>query len=123
MSMSKAQSIDEYIAQCPPTQQTSLIQLRQIILNAAPEATEKISFGMPGFALHGKLVWFAANKNHIGFYPVYGLEHLEDELAVYRGKGTKDALHFKYNEPLPVDLITKMVQYKVAKNLEARPKK
>lgn len=121
--MSKAQTIDEYIQACPVEQQYQLQQLRQIILNAAPAATEKISYSMPGFELHGKLVWFAANKNHIGFYPVYDAEHLEPELAAYRDKRTKDSLHFKYDQALPVELITKIVQFKVARNLEALAKK
>jgi uncharacterized protein YdhG (YjbR/CyaY superfamily) len=119
MEPSKAQSIDEYIQFFPAEQQGKLVQLRQIILEAAPGAAEKISYGMPGFELHGKLVWFAANKKHIGFYPIYGLKHLEEELAPFRGKGTKDALHFRYDQPLPVELITKMVQYKVARNMES----
>jgi uncharacterized protein YdhG (YjbR/CyaY superfamily) len=109
-------SIDEYIAAFPEPIQTILSELRAVIQAAAPEAIEKISYQMPTFDLKGNLVHFAAFKNHIGFYPTPGgIEAFKDELAVYQG--AKGSIRFPIDQPLPFDLIRKIVQARVAENL------
>lgn len=111
-------SIDEYIATFPEPVQAVLQELRATIKAAAPDATEKISYQMPAFALKGNLVYFAAWKNHIGFYPgsAARLEPLKDQLAAYAS--TKGSIHFPLDKPLPLDLITRIVELRVAENLE-----
>ncbi len=110
-------SIDEYIAQFPPEVQEILQALRKAIKESAPGAEEKISYGMPAFALNGILVYFAAYKNHIGFYPTaVGIEAFKAELSEYRlSKGT---VQFPLDKPLPFELIDRIVKYRVAGNLK-----
>ncbi len=124
-SMAGYTSIDEYIATFPEEIQATLQELRALIHRLAPEATEAIRYGIPTFILGGNLVHFAAYKRHIGFYPApSGIEAFQAELAPYRaGKGT---LQFPLGKPLPLDLIGRIVEYRVAENLiraEARAKK
>ncbi len=108
-------SIDDYISQFSADVRDKLSELRQMINEAAPEATEKISYGMPTFFLHKNLVHFAAFKNHIGFYPApSGIETFKDELAPY--KTSKGAVQFPLNQPLPFDLISRIVSFRVAEN-------
>jgi uncharacterized protein YdhG (YjbR/CyaY superfamily) len=109
-------SIDEYIATFPEDIQKKLEEMRATIKAAAPDAEEKISYQMPTFYQKGNLVHFAAFKTHIGFYPApSGIEMLGDELARYQsGKGT---LQFPIDQPLPLDLITRVVQFRVEENL------
>ena len=110
-------SIDEYIATFPEAIQERLQTLRATIKAAAPEAQEIISYNMPAFALKGNLVYFSAAKNHIGFYPTpSAINAFEDELSVYNG--AKGSVQFSYDEPLPLDLIGRMVQFRVAENLK-----
>jgi len=110
------ETIDEYIATFPEDIQTILEALRATIRAAAPEAEERISYQMPTFALHGNLVYFAALKNHIGFYPTSsGIAAFQQELSRY--EGSKGAVRFPINQPLPMDLIRKIVAYRVAENL------
>lgn len=111
----KYSTIDEYIFQFPEEVQAILEELREVIKQAAPDATEKISYQMPTFYLHGNLVHFAAYKNHIGFYPApSGIEAFKNELSMY--KGAKGSVQFPINEPLPIDLISEIVKYRVAEN-------
>ncbi len=115
MEESKIKSIDEYILNYSSDIQEILIKLRRIIKEAAPEAEEKISWGMPTFVLHGNLVHFAVCKNHIGFYPgSSGVEAFIVELSEY--KGTKGSIHLPLNKPLPSELISKIVSFRVAEN-------
>ena len=110
-------NIDEYIAQFPPDVQEILQELRATIRAAAPEAEEAISYQMPTFKLKGYLVYFAAYKKHIGFYPVpRGIEAFKEELSAY--KGGKGTVQFPIDKPLPLELISKIVRYRVAENLE-----
>lgn len=110
-------SIDDYIATFPEDIQAVLQEMRAIIKAAAPDAQEKISYQMPTFALKGNLVHFAAWKNHIGFYPAAsGMEAFEDELSGY--ERSKGSVHFPLDQPLPRDLITRMVQHNVTENLK-----
>src|SRR5262245_56745398 len=109
--------IDDYIATFPKDIQAKLQKIRATIKKAAPKAEEAIKYQMPTFTLNGNLVHFAAYKNHIGFYPApSGIEAFKKELALYEsGKGT---LKFPLDQPIPFSLITKVVKYRVKKNLE-----
>jgi uncharacterized protein YdhG (YjbR/CyaY superfamily) len=110
-------NIDEYIEVQPDEIRSILQKVRSVIQDAAPEATEKISYGMPTFFLHGNLVHFAANKHHLGFYPApSGLQAFPMEIAKY--KSSKGAVQFPYNQPIPYDLIAEIVKFRVVENLE-----
>ncbi|HZC76269.1 MAG TPA: DUF1801 domain-containing protein [Ktedonobacterales bacterium] len=110
-------SIDEYIASFPEDRQQLLETLRATIRAAAPDAEERISYQMPTFALEGNLVYFAALKNHIGFYPTpSGIEAFPQETSRY--VSTKAALQFPIGQPLPIELISKIVKFRVAENLK-----
>ncbi|MNW41238.1 hypothetical protein D3C74_183700 [compost metagenome] len=110
-------SIDEYIALFTPDVQEKLQTLRKVIKEAAPGANEKIIYQMPTFALHGNLVHFAAYQNHIGFYPgASGISAFLDELSVY--KNAKGSVQFPIDELPPYALITRIVQFRVAENIE-----
>ena len=111
-----ATTIDEYIAMFAEDVQAVLQEIRATIKAAAPEAVEKISYQMPTFAQNGNLVHFAAFTKHIGFYPVpTGIEAFKAELAVYKqGKGS---VQFPLDQPMPLDLISRIVQFRVQENL------
>jgi len=110
-------SIDEYIATFPEETQKILQNLRAAIKASAPDAQEKISYQMPTFALKGNLVHFAAYKNHIGFYPTpSGIEAFKQELSLY--EGAKGSVQFPIDEPLPLELIGRIVKFRVAENLK-----
>ena len=88
-----------------------------MIKEAAPEATEKISYQMPTFYLHGNLVHFAAYKEHIGFYlSPSGIEAFKEEISSY--KWAKGSVQFPLDKPIPYDLIRRITAYRVAENLE-----
>jgi len=110
-------TIDEYIAGFPADIQVILQKIRKTIKDAAPDAQEAISYQMPTFKFHGNLVHFAAFKNHIGFYPVpSGIEKFKAELSVYKqGKGS---VQFPLDQPIPYDLISRVVKYRVEENLK-----
>jgi uncharacterized protein YdhG (YjbR/CyaY superfamily) len=109
--------MDEYIAAFPKDVQDILEKLRLTIKKAAPDAEEAISYQMPAFKLHGNLVYFAAFKNHIGFFPTSsGIKAFREELASFEtAKGT---VRFPINRPLPLSLIRKIVKYRVKENLQ-----
>jgi uncharacterized protein YdhG (YjbR/CyaY superfamily) len=121
-------SIDEYIATFPADIQARLEAVRATIRAAAPGAEERISYQMPTFMQNGKLVYFAAWKNHISLYPASGstTQAFADELSKYEvAKGT---IKFPTSQPLPLDLIDKIVRFRVNENLnnataKARKKK
>jgi uncharacterized protein YdhG (YjbR/CyaY superfamily) len=110
-------SIDEYIASFPGDTQRILNELRATIRTAAPGAEERISYQIPAYVLKGNLVYFAAFKNHIGFYPTSsGIRAFKRELTKFeRGKGS---VRFPIVEPLPLKLISKIVKFRVAENLK-----
>ena len=115
-------SIDEYISLFPLEIQDILNRLRNVIKESAPEASEKISYQMPTFFLHGNLVHFAAYKKHIGFYPApSGIEAFRHELSEY--KCSKGAVQFPIEKPLPFELISKIVKYRVLENLQKAEEK
>lgn len=110
-------SIDDYIATFTPETREILQTLRGVIRESAPDATEKISYQMPTFALHGNLVHFAAYAKHIGFYPTSsGINAFQQELSAY--KWSKGAVQFPIDKPLPYELISKIVRYRAAENRE-----
>ena len=115
-------NIDEYIAGFPAEIQHILQTLREVIREAAPAAHEAISYKLPTFKLNGNLVHFAAFKGHIGFYPTpSGIDAFAAELAPYRtGKGT---LQFPLDQPLPLDLVRRIVEYRVQENLAKKKTK
>ena len=109
-------TIDEYIAGFPPDVQAILQKIRLTIRKAAPGAEETIKYQMPTFMLKGNLVYFAAFKEHIGFYPIpTGIEKFKKELAVYKqGRGS---VQFPLDQPMPFGLISRIVKFRVKENL------
>ena len=110
-------NIDEYIRGFPSEVREALQKVRVAIHEAAPEAEEGISYNMPAFKFHGDaLMWFAAFKRHIGFYPApVGVAEFTDELARYgAGRGT---LQLPLDEPIPVDLIRRVVKHRMQESL------
>jgi uncharacterized protein YdhG (YjbR/CyaY superfamily) len=105
---------DEYIALQNDIAKTALQNMRAIIKKEIPHAAEVISYGMPAFKQHNKvLVYFAACKNHLGFYPTgSGIAAFEHELGNY--KYSKGCIQFKYGNPLPTKLIQKIVQFRLS---------
>src|SRR5512147_1043370 len=116
------ETIDEYISTFPEDVQSILNQLRQAVKETAPEAEETINYQMPTFTLNGNLVHFAAFRNHIGFYPTpSGIEAFKRELAPY--KMAKGSVQFPIDQPLPLPLIRRIVEYRVQENLTRKQKK
>ncbi|MBK8847446.1 MAG: DUF1801 domain-containing protein [Bacteroidetes bacterium] len=117
MEKLKINTVDEYIAQMPESQKFMLESIRSIIKSAAPMATEVISYQMPAYKLHTVLVYFASNKNHVGFYPTNKpIEIFKEQLKNY--KTSKGAIQFPLNQKLPVTLIKKIVAYRIKMDLE-----
>ena len=114
--MNKPTDIDAYISGYPEAIRKLLQEIRDTIKKAAPQAEEVISYGMPAFRQNGMLVWYAAFKNHIGFYPIpSGIEAFKDELSAFNG--TKGSIHFPLDKPLPVDLISRIVSFRLTENM------
>ncbi|MGA2513158.1 MAG: DUF1801 domain-containing protein [Candidatus Limnocylindrales bacterium] len=112
---SAANPIDDYIAGFPPETQNVLKELRALIKASAPGATEKISYRIPTFVLNGPLVYFAGYDRHIGFYPTgNGVEAFKEELKPY--KSGKGSVQFPLDQPLPTDLIRRIVEFRVGQN-------
>ena len=107
--------IEDYIAQAPKERQEKLQQLYTTIKELVPTATEKMSYGMPTFYLNGNLVHFANAKNHIGFYPApSAIEAFKDELSEF--KTSKGAIQFSVEQELPIELIKKIVLFRLKEN-------
>ncbi len=112
-----AKTIDEYIAAFPPDVQEILQKIRTTIREAAPDAQETINYAIPTFTLKGNLVHVAAFKKHIGFYPTPGgIAAFKDELAAY--EQAKGSVQFPLDKPIPFDLISKIVTFRVKESLE-----
>lgn len=110
-------TIDEYIAGFPPKVRAILRKLRTLARKAAPEAEEAISYRMPAFKLNGVLIYFAAFQKHIGvFPPIQGDAKLEKELSPYAGE--KGNFRFPYDQPIPYDLIERIVKLRRKQNLD-----
>src|SRR6516165_6625985 len=113
----RAKDIDGYISQFPADVQAILQKVRSTISRAAPEAKETISYLMPAFKLHGILVYFAAWEKHIGLYPpISGDRALEK--AIKRYAGPKGNLQFPLDEPIPYDLIERIVKLRAKQDSE-----
>jgi uncharacterized protein YdhG (YjbR/CyaY superfamily) len=107
--------IEEYINNCEASHQIKLKQIYAIIKEIVPEAEETLSYSIPTFRLEGNLVHFADNKKHLGFYPSpSGIEKFKSELKDY--KYSKGAIQFSYDKELPIELIKKIVEYRVKEN-------
>ena len=115
-------TIEEYIETFEPNTKKTLIEIRNFIKSKAPEATEKISYGMPTFYLHGNLIHYAAFKDHYGLFPSpMGTGTFEKELSPYRtGKGT---LSFPIDKPIPWEIIERVLQFRIKENLNKMEKK
>jgi uncharacterized protein YdhG (YjbR/CyaY superfamily) len=111
----KPRNIDEYIASFSPDIQVILERIRSIVRQAAPDAQETIAYNIPAFTLNGVLVYFAAFKRHIGFYPpVRGDARLGKAISAYAGP--KGNLQFPLHQPIPYDLIERIVKFRVKRN-------
>jgi uncharacterized protein YdhG (YjbR/CyaY superfamily) len=108
-------TIDEYISGYSQPVQDRLQKIRLLVHNASPEAEEKISYGMPAFTLHGMLLYFAAHTKHIGFYPfTTAIESFRKELSDY--KTAKGSIQFPNDKPLPIKLISQIIDFRVVEN-------
>jgi len=113
----KPKNIDEYISRFPEEVQIILEKIRKTIKDSAPEAEETISYQMPVFKLNGILVYFAAFKNHIGFYPTASpIIAFKEDLSPY--KHSKGSIQFPIGKPIPFDLVKKIVEFRVKENKE-----
>ena len=118
----KFKTVDEYFSTFPASTINILAQVRNTIKKAAPEAKEVISYNMPAFKMNGVLVYYAAYKQHIGFYPTATpIEVFKNELASY--KFSKGAIQFPIDQPMPFDLINKIVKFRVQADIEKANKK
>jgi uncharacterized protein YdhG (YjbR/CyaY superfamily) len=115
MSKQTARDFDDYARRFPTDVQRLLVQMRQAIQAAAPEATASISYDMPAFRLDGMLVSFAAHTGHIGFYPgAAAIATFREELSQY--KSAKGSVQFPFGEPLPLKLIARIVKFRVGEH-------
>lgn len=114
--MTAPKTIDEYINTQPEAVAGRLKVIRNLFHQLLPHTAESIRYDMPAFTVGDYHLYVAAYKHHIGMYPVYGTPELEEQMLQFRGKGTKDALHFKHNEALPLKLIEQII---IAKNSSA----
>ena len=119
MPRTKFNDIDGYIASFPEETRKILEKVRVTIRKAAPDAEERINYGIPTFTLNGNLVHFAAFRNHIGFYPTpSGIKAFSKELSVY--ESAKGSVKFPIDMPIPYDLISKIVKFRVKENKVAK---
>ena len=120
--MNKPKTIDEYIGAFPPEIKKNLMKVRSAIKETAPEAEEYFAYGVPAFKLNGKpLVYYAAFKSHIGFYPTpSAIIAFKKELSKY--KTSEGTVRFPLNEPVPLELIKKMVKFRMQENDEKHGK-
>lgn len=115
MKLNPDATVDDYLSAFPEKTRKMLEELRTLIRKTVPEATEEISYQMPAYKLNGPVVYFAGYEKHIGLYPTgTGIKVFEKELAGY--KWSKGAVQFPLDKPLPVDLIVRMVKFKVEEN-------
>jgi len=111
------ETVDQYIAAFPADVKTRMQQIRKTIKAAAPKADELISYQMPGYKYFGMLVYFAAFKNHIGFYPgAGGILEFYKKLSSF--KSAKGSVQFPHDRPIPYDIISKIVEFRVKQNEE-----
>lgn len=123
MKTTPVKTVDEYIRAFPKSVQVSLKKIREMIKKISPEAVESMGYGMPAYKLNGKpLVYFGAYEKHIGFYPTpSGTIKFKKELSKY--KSGKGSAQFQLDEPIPFDLIQKIVEFRVKENNKLKKKK
>lgn len=115
-SRNTPKNFDDYVERFPKDVQQRLQKMRLTVKKAAPQAKEKISYGIPAFTLNGMLVWFAAFKSHIGFYPrTSAIAAFRKELSAY--KGAKGSVQFPFDKALPLPLISRIVKFRAKENL------
>jgi len=112
--MSQFKNVDEYISAQTPEVAERLALIRQLFHKLLPDTHESIRYDMPAFSVGGDYLYISAYKNHIGMYPMYGIPELNEDIRAYRGRDTKDALHFKHAESLPLELIERIIISKSA---------
>jgi len=113
----KFKTVDEYFSMFPATTKSILMEMRETIRQAAPQAEELISYNIPAFKFHGVLVYYAAYERHIGFYPTASpMRVFKKELADY--KTSKGAIQFPIGKPIPTALVKKIVKFRMNENLE-----
>lgn len=103
------QTVDEYIQEFDPFIQERLEQIRKLVKTSYPSCKEGINYKIISFRLEKNYLYLSAFKNHIGIYPLLGLEEIDKQLEPYKAKSAKSSLHFKHKEELPLDLIRKIV--------------
>ncbi len=123
MTNTKFKTVDEYLSSLPKKVNDILSDLRKTIKQAAPEAEEVISYNMPAFKFHGMLVYYAAHKEHIGFYPGNKIvsEVFKDDLVNY--KTSKGTIQFPFEKSVPMRLVKNIVKYRVKENLRREKEK
>ncbi|NNV54260.1 iron chaperone [Limnovirga soli] len=104
--------VENYISRFEPEIQSRLKIMRELFFEVLADTEESIRYKMPAYKVGKYHLYFAAYKKHIGFYPVYGLTEIEDEILVYRAKKAKDSLHFPHDKALPIDLLKKIIRLK-----------
>ena len=118
--MQTVSSVDEYIDDAPAAARAHLTELRALVRELVPEGEERISYRMPAMSLHGIVVWFGAFAHHVGLYPgAEAVRVFEPELGDF--KHSKGGIQFPLDRPLPRELIARIVQLNVARNLKKRP--
>lgn len=117
--MKTIHTVDEYLSALPKSSKDKLEVLRRTIRKAAPEAEEVISYNMPSFKWNGMLVWYAAFKKHIGFYPKpSAIAAFQHKLTLY--KTSKGAIQFPMDQPIPEELVKEIVRFRVKENSRAK---
>jgi uncharacterized protein YdhG (YjbR/CyaY superfamily) len=118
MLRNKYNTVDEYLSALPPDVKKEMSKLRKTIKQIVPKAEEVISYNMPAFKYNGMLVYYAAHKNHIGFYPGNRIvnEVFRDDLKDY--KTSKGSIQFPHNMPVPLNLVRRIVIFRAKENLD-----
>ena len=114
----KFNTIDEYISAAPKNAKNLLKEIRRVVKEVVPEAEELISYNMPAFKFHGILLYFAAHKEHIGFYPGHAKLILDFKNGLVDFETSKGTIKFPIGKPLPINLIKKIVEFRVNENLQ-----
>ena len=116
MKKARFKIVDEYFAAFPDSVRNKLAQIRQIVRKEAPDAKEVISYNMPAYKFNGMLLYFAAHKEHIGFYPFpSAINAFKKNLSAY--ETSKGGIRFPFDKPIPKELIRKIVKFRIKENL------
>ena len=122
MRLKAAKTVDDYIGRHPEDVQRLLRSMRSAVSKGAPDAEETISYGLPALRGSKMLVWYGAHAHHIGFYPgASGVAKFEKDLG--RFKVSKGTVRFPFDEPLPLALVTRIVEFRAREQTSRRKKK